>query len=319
MANIATTPDEARSRRWIAVLNPAAGRGRALARWPAFARALAAAGVGADVVESRGPGDAERLVAARIRDGDRRFLAIGGDGTLHEVANGVLASGERCTLAAAPLGTGNDWARGLGVPRAPAALARMLAHGHRRPLDAGRVEYSLPGGGRAARFFVNVAGAGYDAWVVERLHAGAPRGLAYVAALARGLWQYQPSTFEFEGACGEFRVSAPLFAAFAAIGPYCGGGMRFAPGADAADGLLDLVAVPHLGPLAALRRLPRVYTGRLRADPLVRFGRAVAATMRAAPAARVEADGQLLGHTPARIEILRGAIDAIVPAPETAR
>ena len=318
MAKAAAQPGEARSGRWIAVLNPTAGRGRARARWPALARALAGAGVDAQVVESRAPGDAERVVAAHVRDGHRRFLAVGGDGTLHEVANAVLASGHRCTLAAAPLGTGNDWARGLGIPRHPAALARMLARGHRRPLDAGRIEYATPEG-RATRYFLNVAGAGYDAWVVERLHAGAPRGLAYVAALVAGLWEYVPPTFELEDAAGAFRVHAPLFAAFAAIGPYCGGGMRFAPAADAADGLLDLVAIPHLGPLAALLRLPRVYTGRLHADPRVRFGRAAAATVLAAPAARVEADGQLLGHTPARIEILRGAIDAIVPTPETAR
>jgi diacylglycerol kinase family enzyme len=95
--------------------------------------------------------------------------------------------------------------------------------------------------------------------------------------------------------------------------------MRFAPAADFADGLLELVAVPHLGPFAALRRLPRLYTGRLHEDPIVKFARAPGIAIHATPAVRVEADGQLLGHTPARIEILRGAVDAIVPPPETAR
>jgi diacylglycerol kinase (ATP) len=318
MPTAAAQPGQARSKRWIAVVNPSAGRGRAGARWPALARALAAAGIDAEPVRTRGPGDAERRVAEHVQAGERQFLAVGGDGTLHEVANAILASGARGTLAAAPLGTGNDWARGLGVPRDDDAVARMIATGHRRSVDAGRIEYSTPAG-TATRCFVNVAGAGYDAWVIERLPAGGPHGLAYFAGLLRGLWRYEAAAYAVDSVPGGFRVRAPLFAAFAAIGPYCGGGMRFAPGADFADGLLELVAVPHLGPFAALRRLPRLYTGRLHADPVVKFARAAAVTIDATPAVRIEADGQLLGHTPARIEILRGAIDTIVPTPETAR
>jgi diacylglycerol kinase (ATP) len=318
MPTAAAQPGEARSSRWIAVVNPSAGRGRAGARWPALARALAAARLEVETILTSAPGDAERRVAEHVEGGARQFLAVGGDGTVHEVANAILASGTRCTLAAAPLGTGNDWARGLGVRGDERSIARMLATGHRRALDAGRIEHSTPGG-TATRYFVNVAGAGYDAWVIERLPAGAPHGLAYFAGLLRGLWRYEAAAYEVDGAAGEFRVRAPLFAAFAAIGPYCGGGMRFAPAADFADGLLELVAVPHLGPFAVLRRLPRVYGGRLHEDPMVKFARAPAVTIRATPAVRVEADGQLLGHTPARIEILRGAIDAIVPTSETAR
>jgi diacylglycerol kinase (ATP) len=318
MPTAAAQPGQARPRRWIAVVNPSAGRGRAGARWPALARALAAAGVEVEPVRTRGPGDAERQVAERVRAGERQFLAVGGDGTLHEVANAILVSGARCALAAAPLGTGNDWARGLGVPRDEDAVARMLAAGHRRSVDAGRIEYSTPAG-TATRCFVNVAGAGYDAWVIERLPAGGPHGLAYFVGLLRGLWRYEAAAYGIDSAPDGFSVRAPLFAAFAAIGPYCGGGMRFAPAADFGDGLLELIAVPHVGPLAALRRLPRLYTGRLHADPLVKSGRAPAVTIDATPAVRVEADGQLLGHTPVRIEILRGAIDAIVPTPETLR
>jgi diacylglycerol kinase (ATP) len=304
-------------RRWIAILNPAAGRGRARARWPALAGQLAAAGVPFDLRETSRDGDATLIAREAVRRGGRRFLVVGGDGTLHEVVNGLLGSDARCTLAVAPFGTGNDWARGLGVPADPSRLALTIARGRVRALDAGRVEFATADG-TDSRYFLNVAGAGYDAWVLERLPAAGPRSLAYLVGLLRGLWEYRSPRFELAAGdggarAGRFPVSAPLFAAFAAVGPYCGGGMRMAPAADPADGLLDLVAIPYMTPWETLRRLPKLYSGSLHEDPLVKFGRSTALTIAASPAARVEADGQLLGHTPARIELLPGAIDAIVP------
>jgi diacylglycerol kinase (ATP) len=309
--------------RWIAILNPAAGRGRARARWPAIARELAAAGVQVELRETTCDRDATRLAREALQRGARRFLAAGGDGTLHEIANGLLGAGTRCTLAVAPIGTGNDWARGLGIPADPVSLARTIARGRTLALDAGRIEFTTADGSDS-RYFLNVAGAGYDAWVLERLPSTGPHGLAYLAGLLRGLWQYRSPRFELAAGDGSpqpgrFRVAAPLFAAFAAIGRYCGGGMRMAPAADPTDGLLDLVAIPCLTPWETVRRLPKLYSGSLHEDPLVRFGRSTVLTIAAAPPARVEADGQLLGHTPARIELVPRAFDAIVPAQENDR
>lgn len=313
-------PSSSRSRdaeRWLAILNPAAGRGRAASAWPALARALDRRGVPWELRTTAAPGDAVRLAREARLAGHRRFLAVGGDGTLHEVANGLLG-GERCTLAVAPLGTGNDWARGVGMPSEPDAIASALAAGRTRPVDAGRIEYE-DDGARRTRHFVNVAGAGYDAWVIERLPAGAPRGLAYLAAVVRGLWAYVAPRFVVGADDDAYRIDAPLFAAFVALGPFCGGGMRFAPHADLSDGAFDVVAVPHLGPWAAVRRLPALYAGTLPRDPRVRYSRSTRATIHATPPARVEADGQLLGTTPASFEILPGAIEAIVPATESPR
>jgi diacylglycerol kinase (ATP) len=316
---MASEGDSAHARtpaRWRAIVNPVAGRGRAGARWPALHDALRRLGVDCDARFTARAGDGERLAREACASGIRALVAVGGDGTLNEIANGVLGVGVRCRLAAAPFGTGNDWALALGLPTDPGAFAAVVATGVTRAVDAGRIEYD-DAGTRRVHHFQNVAGAGFDAWVVERLPSSGPRGVAYLTGLLRGLWRYRAPRFSFAGA--GFAVEAPLFAAFAAIGPRCGGGMRFAPDADVADGLLDLVAVPHLGPWAAVRRLPHLYAGTLPRDARVRYGTSSWASIDAAPPARVEADGQLLGFTPARIEILPGAIDAIVSATETAR
>jgi diacylglycerol kinase (ATP) len=295
----------------FAIVNPAAGGGRAARAWPRLAAALAAEGVRCEVAQTRAAGEATELAAAAQAGGPRPVLAVGGDGTLFEVLNGLLRAPGRATLGVAPYGTGNDWARFLGVPRAPRALAAVLAAGRTRAVDVGLLEYQAAGR-RATRHFINVAGVGYDADVLARIAAGGgPRLLAYPAALAAGLLRYRAPRFSVRTA-GE-SIEARLFVAFAMLGASCGGGMRFAPRARPDDGLLDLITIDHLSPLAVLARLPRLYTGTLLGDRAVRFRQCAEVAIDAEPGARVEADGQLLGTTPATVRVLPGAIDFLVP------
>ncbi len=297
--------------RLLAIVNPAAGRGRAARAWPRLAAALAAAGVDCEVATTRAAGEASELAAAAHARGPRPVLAVGGDGTLFEVLNGLMRAPGRATLAVAPYGTGNDWARFLGVPRAPRALAAVLAAGRTRAVDVGLLEYQAAGR-RAARHFINVAGVGYDADVIARMAVGrGPRIVAYLAALLGGLVGYRAPRFTVRAAGETFE--GRLFVALAMLGASCGDGMRFAPRARPDDGLLDLVTIAHLSPLAALAKLPRVYAGTLLGDPAVRFRQCAEVAIEAEPAARVEADGQLLGTTPATARVLPGAIDFVVP------
>jgi diacylglycerol kinase (ATP) len=294
----------------LAIVNPAAGHGHAARAWPRLAAALDAAGVRHDCVLTRAAGDATRLAREASAAGPRPLLAVGGDGTLHEVLNGLLPGAGRATLAVAPFGTGNDFASFLGVPRERAALAAVLARGRTRAVDVGHVEYATAAG-RESRHFINVAGAGYDAYVLGRMARSGPRLLAYLAALAGGLLSYRAPHFSVR-LDGE-AIEGRLFVALAMLGRSSGGGMRFAPRARVDDGLMDLVTVDHLGVLPALQRLPRLYTGSILADRAVRFRQCPAVTIDADPPAGVEADGQLLGRTPATVRVLPGAIDFIVP------
>ncbi|MEI8298704.1 MAG: diacylglycerol kinase family protein [Pseudomonadota bacterium] len=298
------------SARWLAILNPAAGRGRAARRWPRYAAALAARGINIELQTTRGPGEATGLAREAIAAGQSRILAIGGDGTLHEVLNGLIGAPTRATLALAPCGTGNDWARGRAIPRRPAAFAAMLAAGRTLAHDVGAIEY-VADNGLQTRYFLNLAGVGYDAYVLEQLPRRGPRALAYLTAVAAGLIRYRPPLTQI-AAAGE-RLSGRYFATFAALGRYAGGGMQFAPRARPDDGLLDLVTIDHLGVLATLRRLPSIYSGRLLEDPAVHWRQVAALSISTDPPARIEADGQLLGNTPATIHVLRGAIDTVVP------
>jgi YegS/Rv2252/BmrU family lipid kinase len=295
---------------WLAILNPVAGGGGALRAWPKLAAALAAAGVPCEVERTLGPGHATELAAAAQRRGVRRLLAVGGDGTLHEIVNGLDPGGARVALAVAATGTGNDWARGLGLPRSPAALAAVLRSERRRAHDLGIAEYQADGGRRTRRF-LNVAGVGYDADVLDRLPRRGPRRLRYLWAVVAGLPRYRAARFTID--CAGERIEAPLLVAFAAIGRFCGGGLEVAPGADPGDGLLDLLAVRAMPAYAALARLPKLYLGRFGGDPSALGGRGAEIRFDADRPVGVEADGQRLGSTPLCLHLQPGAIDAVVP------
>lgn len=296
------------SRGWFVVVNPAAGGGLGLRRWRRLERALRRERVGYEAVVTEAPGQAEALAAAAARAGFRRLLAGGGDGTLNEVVNGAFAeipaAGGALAFAVAPLGSGNDWARETGLALGPAALARAIAGGRCAPADLGRLEFATDR--PRQRYFVNVAGAGIDAHLLARLPPGPLRRIAYLWGVVRALSTYQPPWFEV---CADGRrESGRRLLALAGNGSRCGGGMRLAAAARPDDGLLDLVSIEPLSLVEALPRLVRLFDGRLGEERWARLDRAATIELRATPPAPVEADGQLLGHTPVRITLLPGAI-----------
>lgn len=299
---------------WFVIVNPAAGGARARRRWPALRVALERHGIPFTAALTTAPGHARQLAAEAVAAGQRRLLVVGGDGSLHEVVNGLYAQDaaplEQIVVAAAPCGSGNDWARTLGVPADPARLAALMAAGRTRRVDLGLATCStLAGIAQQRCVFHNVAGAGLDAAVLRRTPRRGPRALAYLAGLARVLPDYRSSAWRI--AAGAHALQGRYFITLAAIGPACGGGLRLAPGAEPDDGLLDLVAIDALPLWRALARVPKLFNGRLAADPAVHRLRLRSASITSDPPGEVEADGQLIGRTPLQVDILPGALTAL--------
>jgi YegS/Rv2252/BmrU family lipid kinase len=306
---------------WFAIVNPMAGRSRRNARaWQTMQAALRDAGVRFDVAVTTGPGDGARLAAAARTAGRRHFLVAGGDGSAHDVVNGLMqAHGEPGspqhahgppTLVPLPLGTGNDWARSLRLPVSPARLAQIIRQDSAVPHDVGRIDFPLAGAStRAVCWFINVAGAGFDAHVIERMPAQTPSGLAYLLGALRELGRYRSPVFTINaGAAGAEPVTGRMLLAFVANGRYCGGRMLVAPQARQDDGAFDVVTINDVGRLRALPKLLKLYTGGLQDDPLVRYRLSESVLIESEPRTGVEADGQFVGQTPARITIVSGAL-----------
>ena len=307
---------------WLVVLNPQAGHRRARKTWARLETHLEECNVSFEVRETQGPGDATRLTRLGWEEGFRHFLAVGGDGTVNEVLNGLEAvvlpgAATLPVMAVLPAGTGNDWARVLALPKHPRVLAATLAEalqGKTRQQDVG--ELTFPDG--RVHLFIEEAGAGFDAHVLQRLSRKGPRALAYVLALLRSVSSYRAPklTLQPDGTSQPLVVPS-AFLALGANGPWTGGGMRIAPYAEHDDGWLDFVTVRSLGWFELLRKLPKLFNGRLLDDEAVRWCRASGAELTLEPPGGVQADGQIVGITPVRFSLRRAALQ--VPLPESSQ
>ena len=241
------------------------------------------------------------------------ILAVGGDGSVNEIVHGIMTAGladtREVTLAVAPTGTGNDWARSLGIGRNPNEIVRALVTGRTMLHDVGAIDFPASG---ERRWFINVAGAGYDAWVTERVPRPVPSAFTYLRIALAGLVRYRSPLFRIT-ADGE-QVEGRLLLAFVANARYCGNRMNVAPTASLDDGLLDVLAVRELSLLAVLPKLGKLYGGRILGDPAVRHLRAATVRIETDPPVAVQADGQIVGPTPAVFSLQPRAL-TVVTAP----
>ena len=294
--------------RAVVVVNPAAGGGRTARVWRRL-RDVMAATLPAEHVETRGPGDGERLARDAAAAGAPLVVAVGGDGTLNEVVNGVRAAGATTVVGAVLTGRGCDACRNFGVPRDPIAAVRALAEGRDARFDLGLAEWA--DGHR--RWFTISAGAGFDAAVARRAQSVRARGtLPYLAAVVATVRRHRPidTVLELDGVR---EPSTPVTAVVAANGRWFGGGMKIAPQADPADGLFDVVVLGALGRLELLRWLPTIYSGAHVRHPRVRVHRARRLRVDAVFPLPTHVDGEPVGVTPVVVTLEPGALRLRIP------
>jgi len=287
--------------REIALLtNPVAGRGDAHRVQDEVVARLRATGLGVTLLVGADAQDSVDLARKAVAEGVDTLVAMGGDGMLHLAVQAV--AGSRTRLGVVPLGTGNDFARSLGIPRQhPLAAAEVVARGTGRRIDLART---------GDRWFATVMAAGFDAAVNERANAMRwPHGdlrytLATLSVLPR--WSAVPYTLELDGA--ERHVDAMLLAV-ANTDSY-GGGLQIPAGAVPDDGLLDVIIIKPTSKLEFLKVFPQVRTGQHVNHPAFERVRARSVTV-AAPGVVAYADGERLGALPLTVECVPGAVEVL--------
>lgn len=289
------------------LVNPASGRGRATAHGQQLRERLTTAGH--QVVELSRP-DVDRArdaAAAAVSSGDIDVLAVvGGDGTAHLGANVCASTG--VALAIVPAGTGNDNARGLGLPLAdPPAVAGLITAGRIREIDAGRAR--TPTGDR---WFLGVLGGGFDTVVndraarMRRVHGTA----RYVGAVLRELPTFRgiPYAVQVDGQ----RIETTAMLVAVANGPSFGSGMRVCPDAQFDDGLFDVLVLHRISVPQFLRVFPRVFSGRHVDHPAVQICRGSRVVLQAAGVS-TQADGEPFLPLPLTLEVVPAALRVVVP------
>ncbi len=288
--------------RLLVIVNPVAGRGRARREWPRLAAALRAAGLTVEVVETRAPGDAVGI-AERAALEYEAVVAAGGDGTVHEVANGLLRADAGTALGVLPLGSGNDFAKMLPPGDPVERIARRVA----RPMDAGRIR-----AGGAVRYFSNGMDIGFGAHASRNVRKvpGLLTGLgAYLGALALTLLRY-PKHAVLLRLDDEAPFAATTAMTAVMNGRSFGGSFNVCPDARADDGLLDLLIAEGVGRLAILGLVPKIMRGAHAGDPRLQLRRVRHVLIESQEPLLVEADGEIVFESAHRleIEVLPGAL-----------
>lgn len=249
------------------------------------------------------PGSGSYLARRAAEDGFDVVAAAGGDGTVGEVANGLV--GTSTALAVLPMGTGNDFSRAVGLGTDLEAAVRCAVFGEIKWIDLGKG----PKG-----FFINIAGCGFDAVVAREINRGFKmlRGTAaYLAAVIKTLVGFKPVEISID-VDGDVHQQKAMLCAVANARCY-GGGMMVAPNASWVDGLLDVVVVGDVSALEFLRAFPRVFKGTHLSHPKVSSWRGKVIKIQSAEPLPVLADGEDLGETPIQFEIHPKCIKFVGP------
>jgi diacylglycerol kinase (ATP) len=294
----------------VFLVNPASANGSTGRKWPVLARRAAELGLRGDALMSERPGHLSTLTAEAVRAGATQLVVVGGDGTVYEVVNGLLAAGGGdVELAVLSRGTGTDFARSLGLPRKFDEDIRVALHGRVRTIDAGRATFH-----HGEAWFANFAGAGISGAIARDANASSKAlggKASFMVSTVKIFARWKSAGVE--AVVGGEARQGQMFEIVAMNGPYAAGGMKIAPEAAMDDGLLDTVLFGDVTKLDFLTTFPKIYSGRHLAHPKIELVRGASVSIEADPPLPVVLDGEQPGTTPARFEIVPGALRVRVP------
>lgn len=310
------------SEQWFVVVNPVSGNGTARRQWLEVAQLLTDHGFQFEMAYTTAKGDAIRLTSEAIAvRGFRKIIAFGGDGTGHEVINGIFSQHivptVEITYALIPCGTGNDWVREYGIPSDPKVWIPKIKTLKTIQQDIGYVEYMNLEGVRKERYFTNVAGMAYDGFVARASEAQKRlmgNKLFYLFLVFKCLFDYTFSRvrLQFDGS---EQLEGEFYTINVGVCRFSGGGMQIVPHALPSDGLLALTLAGKISKLGVLAATPKFYNGKIGQHPKVitrQISHLKVETLSGAPTL-LELDGEFLGQTPLEIKVLSRALRVVVP------
>ncbi len=312
----------------VVIVNPKSANGSLGKRWPDVARTIQREFGAFDPVTTQGPGDATRLAREALAGGADLVVAIGGDGTIHEVANGFFDEHAKpirpaAALGILPFGTGGDFRKTTRTPKELEAAARVLKTGERRTIDMGVLEHASggPHGAKVRRMFINIASFGIAGLVDQLVNASSKRlggRLSFMWGTARAAARYKNKRVRmfFDGDEDD-SLEATINNVAVANGRYFGGGMKIAPDAELDDGKFDVVVLGDMTTFDFLKDGMKVYSGAHLKMPKVSYRRAIRVDARAiddGDEVLLDVDGETPGSLPASFTLLPRALQVVVPA-----
>lgn len=303
---------------WMVIVNPKAGVGKGLTDWPQISNQLNRNGVEFSCVFTEKKTHAVELTVKAIKDGYRKIVAIGGDGTINEIVNGIFIQKVVPTtevyLAVVAVGTGNDWIRMFGIPKTYPEAVRAIVLSNTVLQDVGLISYyeTLI---KHERYMANVAGLGFDAAVNRRFNKLKEEGRTgkwlYVKSMLRALMAYKSKRFKVT-LDGEMLVNGEVFSATVGIGKYNGGGMMQMPNAVFDDGLFDVTVIRKKTKASVLYNFKKLYNGRIHKISKISTWQGKKVYIESEPESPIEIDGEAMGYSPFSFELIPQSIRVVV-------
>ncbi len=296
------------------LVNPASANGSTGRRWPELARRAAAAGLEGDTLLSERQGHLSELAREAALGGARLLVVVGGDGSVYEVANGLVGIANPPEIAIVPRGTGWDFVRTFGIPRDVERATAIALEGETRTIDAGRVTYRAWDGSEATAVFANVGSAGMSGAIAKRANEttkalGGKASYLWATFAVFSRWQ----AAEVEIAVDDERRTGRMFDVVVANGRFFGGGMQICPEAKPDDGLLDVLTIGDVTKRDLVQTMPKIYRGTHLPHPKAELLRGATVTVSSDTAIPIQLDGEQPGTTPVRFEVVPGALRLRVP------
>ncbi len=301
---------------WIAIVNMAAGGGKTKKDWPTIAQLLQKEGIRYEPFFTDRRLHATIIARNKIKEGYSKIIVVGGDGTMNEVINGVFAQKRIHTtevmLGMISVGTGNDWAKTFNIPSDYEAAVRTIKQQKTFIQDAGLVNYRK-NGKEWNRYFINIAGLGFGARVVERTNRMKDKGrsgtMLYFYNIFYSLLRYRSkkAVIEMDGVS----YYRKIFSLNVGIGKYNGGGMIQVPHAIADDGLYSITLIKKIGKLNVIANMKKLYNGNITKHSKVETYMAKTVQIADSSLLKLETDGETLGHGPVSFQIIPRSVRVI--------
>lgn len=299
---------------WFVIVNPVAGNGKFNKYWSDIQQELKFNNITYEYTKTEYSNHEKLIVQQAIKKGYNKIISVGGDGTLHHVINGIMSqntiNSKEITVAVIPLGTGNDWIKTYNIPKNIKASVNLIKQENTVFQDIGYLELA-----NTTSYFNNVAGIGYDGYVVNKLNKLKRFGpIAYLLSGIAGLLLYKKTTFKI--AINNKIIETKCLMTLYGICKYSAGGMQLTDFKDSNNGLFDITIAKNLSFLDLLFSIKKLYNGKILQHKKVETH--VTNSLLITPQNKndlpyIQADGELIGKGEVKVSIIKSAIRIVIP------
>jgi YegS/Rv2252/BmrU family lipid kinase len=299
-----------KEKNWLVILNPNAGGRLAEREWPFINEELKKQGFTFECVITQKPLHAIKLVEKKVIEGFRNIIAIGGDGTLHEIVNGIMKQkhvqpGE-LLLAMISVGSGNDWIKTHQISSDYKEAIQQIINGNTINQDVGKITYMNGDEEPEDRYFINSVGIGFDARVVKYIQPNKNKGTSskadYIKGLIRSLFTHKNISSQLQ--IDDETIHTKIYNLTVGVCKFKGGGFKMSPNAIPDDGMLDVTLASHISKGKLIISLPKIFGGKVDKIKYFEFFKVKDLLFKFSKPICTEADGEFLGHYPLQVSVL---------------